>query len=353
MKEMRSLTIGLVGCGYIGQKHLRYWRNVDRAPVTAVCDTDRARAETAAKRWHIPAFYGDFSEMLKNESVSIVDICTPPEAHCALTIQALDANRHALVEKPLVLTTEEAKRLIAAQEGSSTKIFPIHNNIFDPVMAKALTLIKGGDLGEITNVSVHMLIWSNDVRSRSEDHWSHSSPAGRINDILPHPIYIIQAILGHKLHIRSVCAQKFGNNPLLMCDELRIELKGGKSFASIYASLNSVRNAFYVDVYGTAGILKMDMVDQTLVRLKQRPPSINTLHRGADSLTQALQLFRSTAENGFSKLLGRWETGHEVIMRTSIDSILSDTAPAVTLEEACASVEVFEQVCHQIDTAAA
>ena len=120
----------------------------------------------------------------------------------------------------------------------------------------------------------------------------------------------------------------------------------GYGFGCIYISLNSVRDACFIDICGTAGLLKIDLVTQTMIELKKR--SVNTLYRGTDSLNQALQLLRCTALNGFYRLTGNWKTGHEVIMRRALDTVLGGAKPAVTLDDAYANVNILEQICNQI-----
>jgi predicted dehydrogenase len=346
MKTRAIVRIGLIGCGSIAQKHLMYWRNLDRALVSAVCDIDIDKAKETAKQWHIPNFYSDLAEMMAKEAISLVDVCTPPKTHCALVIQALNENRHALVEKPLATTRDEAKRLIETERGGKAKIFPIHNNIFDPVMIKALSLIREGVIGHINNIDVRVLVKPSDTVLRDSDCWRYESPIDHFADILPHPIYTIQATLSSRLEVKSVHAANLDTRSLGNCGELWVELDGGYGFGCIYISLNSVRDACFIDIYGTAGILKIDLVTQTMIELKKR--SVNTLYRGTDSLNQALQLLRCTALNGFYRLTGNWKTGHEVIMRRALDTVLGGAKPAVTLDDAYTNVNILEQICNQI-----
>ena len=345
MKKRAVVRIGLVGCGSIAQKHLMYWRRLNRASVTAVCDIDIAKAKETAEQWRIPAFYGDAVEMTSKEAISMVDICTPPQTHCALAIQALNANRHALVEKPLATSRDEVNRLIETERASNARIFPIHNNIFDPVMIKALSLIRGGAAGNINSVDVRVLVKPNNA-TRDRYCWRHVSPAEHLGDILPHPIYTIQAILGSKLEVKSVYTANLDAHSSGNRGELWVELSGGAGFGCIYVSLNSVRDACFIDIYGTAGVFKIDLVAETMIKLNQR--RVSTLSRGTDSLNEALQLLRCTALNGFSKLLGNWKTGHEVIMGRALDAVLSGAKPAVTSQDAYANVVVLEQICNQL-----
>ena len=101
----------------------------------------------------------------------------------------------------------------------------------------------------------------------NKNHWCHSLPAGRLGEMLAHPIYIMQAILG-QLKVRSVQAMTLGSYPWVRFDELRVSLDANKGSASIYASFNSFRADVLIDIYGTQGMLQIDLDSDTLVQLK-------------------------------------------------------------------------------------
>ncbi len=341
-----TVDVGIIGLGEIARLHLRTWCKIERVQIVAVCDSRREIARETAKEWNIPAYYTDLGEMLRSRTLSVVDICTPPQTHCALILPALKSACHVIVEKPLAMTTEEVKKIISAQKESKAKLGIIHNNLFRPVMVKALSLIKGEELGKITNVDLRFATTPNDPLLSNKNHWCHSLPGGRFGELLAHPIYILQAVLG-QMKVKAVHAIKVGSYPWVPFDELWVNLEGDKSYGSIYASFNSMREAWSMDVYGTRGILKLSLDNGTLILLKRRP--ITRLNRALDNLQQAYQLLFSTAQNGVSLLRGKWLTGHEVCLQAFIDSVLNDKAPLVTLQEAYDSVETLEQICRQLE----
>lgn len=342
-----AMNLAIVGLGEVAQGHLKVWRKINNIRVAAVCDSNKSRAEKTARAWGISAYSDDLGEILQGQPISMVDICTPPQAHCSLILQALEAGCHVIVEKPLTMTTDEAKTIISRQKGSQAKVTVIHNFLYVPVMRKAMSLIKEGKLGEVFGVEIKMLNTPDDPMFANKDHWCHSLPGGRFGEMLAHPIYIIQAILG-QLKVNSVQAMKLGSYPWVSFDELRVNLEAGKGSASIYASFNSSRAEVIIDIYGTQGIFKIDQMSDTLVQLKYRPPAI--FSKGMDSLRQAYQLAFSTARGGVTKLSGRWIGGHEFCLRAFADSVLNDKEPIVTLNQAYDTVELLEQICQEIES---
>lgn len=340
-----AVNIVIVGLGAIAQEHLRIWRKMSKVTIAAVCDSNEQRAREAAKAWKIPVYYTDLNEVLEKQSISIVDICTPPQAHCSLILQALEAGCHVIVEKPLAMTAKEAKTIISAHKGSKAKVGIIHNWLFVPVMRRALPLVKKGNLGKLVSAQISIPSTQDDAMLANKDHWCHSLPGGRFGEMLAHPIYILQAILG-QLEVKSVHAMKLGSYPWVGFDELRIDLEADESSASIYASFNCARDDAVIDIYGTKGILKINLDNDTMVRLKSRPLTI--LSKGMDSLQQASQVVSSTTRGALYKLSGRWIGGTELCLRAFVDSVLNDKEPLVSLEAAYYTVELLEQICRSI-----
>ncbi|MFJ5851008.1 Gfo/Idh/MocA family protein [Streptomyces sp. NPDC092903] len=115
-----TIKLALIGCGLIGAEHIRAWEAVARVSgvpfeVTAVCDTDRALAERAAKevsRWQrsdvtVHTHYQD----LLGEQIDGLDVCLPTHLHEEIVCAALSAGIHVMVEKPLATTVAAGKRM--------------------------------------------------------------------------------------------------------------------------------------------------------------------------------------------------------------------------------------------------
>jgi len=340
------INVAVVGLGGIAQEHLGIWRRIGEVRVVAVCDSNEFRAREVAKVQKIPAYYTDLGEMLRNEQVLITDICTPPQVHSPLIIQALQSGCHVLVEKPLCMTTNEAKQIISAHESSKAKLSVVHNGLFSRVMRKVLSLIKEGDLGEIISTDIRVVAPATDPMLSNKGHWCHSLPGGRFGEVLAHPIYMVRAILGD-VQLKSVHSTKVGTSPWVPFDELWVDVKTRSSYGSLYCSFNSVQEGWFVDIYGTRGIIKSNLLIQAAVRLGQRP--VTPFGIGVEGLGQIYQLFVQMGQNVVTRLCGMWQTGHDICLRAFVDSVLNDKAPLVSVEEAYATVELLEQICEKLD----
>ena len=116
------ISIAIVGLGDAARQHLRAWRKLNNIIIAAVCDSNKLKAEETARAWGVAAYSDDLGEILRKQSLSVVDICTPPLTHCSLIRQALEVGCHVIVEKPLTMTSDEAKMIMSAQRGSKAKV---------------------------------------------------------------------------------------------------------------------------------------------------------------------------------------------------------------------------------------
>jgi len=143
-----TLRAVLVGAGGIGKAHLGAWTSVPGAKVVAIVDSDRRRAEGAAKAAGVPAFE-DLGEMLARVKPDAVDVCTPPAAHRAPTEAALAAGCHVICEKPLAQNPDEARSMVSAAEASGKLLMTAFCHRFHTPVAKLKELISAGDLGDV------------------------------------------------------------------------------------------------------------------------------------------------------------------------------------------------------------
>ncbi len=112
-----KVKIGIIGCGGIANgKHLRAIENIDFLEPVAFCDIIEERAIETAKKYGSPnaKVYTDYKELLKDESIVAVHVCTPNRSHSFITIDALEAGKHVLCEKPMAKTYAEAKAMYEA-----------------------------------------------------------------------------------------------------------------------------------------------------------------------------------------------------------------------------------------------
>lgn len=153
-----KVRIGLVGCGGIGRMHLKVWSKLDNAEIAAVCDIVPERAEKAKAEYGGEA-YTDLAEMLAKAPIDAVDICTWSGLHAEQGLMAIEAGKHAIIEKPIDIDMEKIDRLIAAAEQKDLRLACIFQYRFSPEIRRANELIRAGEIGKIISCSAYVKWW--------------------------------------------------------------------------------------------------------------------------------------------------------------------------------------------------
>lgn len=164
-----KLQVAVIGCGGIAnQKHFPALKSqADKCEMVAFCDIQLERAEKAAKEYGTPdaKAYSDYNELLKDESIDVVHVCTPNAAHCPITVAAFEAGKHVMCEKPMAATTENAEKMMAAWKKSGKKFTIGYQNRFRTDAQMLKRACEEGKLGDIYFAKAHA------VRCRAVPTW--------------------------------------------------------------------------------------------------------------------------------------------------------------------------------------
>jgi predicted dehydrogenase len=148
---MTKPRFALVGAGIIGTHHGMVMNQLaDRLELVAVVDVDLARAEALAAERGGRA-YASLADALATEEVDVVSVCVPTGLHGAVAIEALEARKHVVIEKPAEVTVEKTDEIIAAQRRAGTLVSVISQHRFDPATEVLLEAIEKGRLGRLTS----------------------------------------------------------------------------------------------------------------------------------------------------------------------------------------------------------
>ncbi len=168
---MRSLpgpvTVGIAGSGYASYLHCKGYERVGKIPVRlkTVCDVDEAKATETANKFSIEQTCKDYREMLEDEEIDVIDICTPPFLHVPIIKDALQAGKHVICEKPLTgyfgrpadpqpigkkvpkalmyeRVLEEIEELKAVVEGSDRLFMYAENYVYAPTLQRSAKIIQ-------------------------------------------------------------------------------------------------------------------------------------------------------------------------------------------------------------------
>src|ERR1043165_7277486 len=107
------MNVGIVGLGWAASAHIEAFKHVQGAQVTAVCSRRHFEPEALGHAYGLPGLnvYAAYRRMLTDDSIDIVDTCSPPWLHAEQAIAAALAGKHVLLEKPIALRWEDAKNV--------------------------------------------------------------------------------------------------------------------------------------------------------------------------------------------------------------------------------------------------
>lgn len=146
---MNQLRVAVIGCGSIARnRHLPEYADQAGVTVKAVCDIVEERADETARVYDAKAYY-DYKQLLKDPEIAAVSVCLPNYLHAPVTVDALNAGKHVLCEKPMATSSEEAAEMIQAAAKNGKKLMIGHNQRFVPSHQKARQLIQSGEIGKI------------------------------------------------------------------------------------------------------------------------------------------------------------------------------------------------------------
>jgi len=164
-----KLQIGIIGCGGIAnQKHLPSLSKLpELCELVAFCDIKEERAIAAAGKYGAAdaKTYVDYKELLKDESIDVVHVLTPNVAHSPITVDAFEAGKHVMCEKPMAHNSAEARKMIDAADRAGKKFTIGYQNRFRPEIQTLYKACQAGYLGDIYFSKAHA------VRRRAVPTW--------------------------------------------------------------------------------------------------------------------------------------------------------------------------------------
>ena len=157
---MTRLKVGIIGLGGIARSHCDAIATLDEVEVVAVADLFEEKRKEYMEKYDIPRGYPSHTELLEDGEVEAVAVVLGHQLHHRLTVDACNAGKHVLVEKPMALTLQQCDEMIAAAHRNGVKLMVGHTHHFFGTSLKAKEILDSGELGPlITAVSYMSKNW--------------------------------------------------------------------------------------------------------------------------------------------------------------------------------------------------
>jgi predicted dehydrogenase len=145
------LKVGVIGCGFMGKMHSSVYKMLPNVEFVGVFDADPERGNALATESQV-RFFDDLNALFA--AVDAVDICLPTHMHAEYTIRAANAKKHVLCEKPMALSTEDAKKMIDACESNNVRLMIAHCIRFWPEYAMLKQIQLTDQLGSLVSLNL-------------------------------------------------------------------------------------------------------------------------------------------------------------------------------------------------------
>lgn len=150
---MKKVTIAIIGCGAIANNaHIPAYLKNEHAEIKYFCDIDRKRAEAAVEKYGCGAAVSDYKEVLADPEVDAVSVCTPNHLHAVISIEAMQAGKHVLCEKPAARTYAEVEEMQRVQHETGMTLNIGVVNRFNDQVNRIRNYIQEGRLGDVYHV---------------------------------------------------------------------------------------------------------------------------------------------------------------------------------------------------------
>jgi len=150
MSGKARVKVGIIGSQFAADIHAEAFRLMpDEAEVVAVASPTPGHAEKLAKKYDIPRVFTDYKQMLAEDDIEMVTIAAPNFLHARMTIDAANAGKHVVCEKPLCITLEEADLMIETCKRKGVLLMYAEELFFAPKYVKAKEMAEQGAFGKV------------------------------------------------------------------------------------------------------------------------------------------------------------------------------------------------------------
>ena len=321
----KVLGVGIIGCGLIGQKRAGALGSGGR--FIACADINIGRAEQLANRFSGTA-YASWRDLIAVPEIDLVVIATLHDSLAEITLAAIAAGKHVLVEKPAARTAAELVPVMAAAQKNNIKVHVGFNHRYHRSLQKAKSIVDSGVLGELMFIRAR---YGHGARVGYDQEWRANpklSGGGELIDQGPHLIDLSRWFLGDFTEVQGFAHTYYWDMPV--DDNGFMLLKTPKQqVAFLHASCTEWKNLFSMEIYGKNGKLDLSGLGGSY---------------GPEKLTYYKMLPQMGPPETTSWEYPMADDSWALEMAEFYDDILLDRQPAAGLNDAYQALVIIDQI---------
>lgn len=216
----KTITVGLIGWGFMGQTHTHALRSIPlfypgadfEVKLGCICSRRLEKAQEAMRACGFARCTDDYRELLAMEEIDVVSICTPNDQHEEMVVAALRAGKHVIVEKPLAVTAESARRMAEAAEGADVNTRIVFNNRYFPATLRAKQLVEEGRIGKLMQFQARYH-HSGSIDPNKPIGWKQEMQGGVLLDMGSHVLDLMTWMLGYPKRVLCKTRTLYASRP--------------------------------------------------------------------------------------------------------------------------------------------
>lgn len=325
MNQNKKFSVGIVGCGVIGNKRANCLGA--RGILVACADSDIDKANSLARIYGAKAF-DKWIDLLQINELDIIIISTLHDSLSEITCAAAQSGKHVLVEKPAARSADELEAVIRLIEACKVKVRVGFNHRYHRALLKAREIVDSGDLGELMFVRAR---YGHGARVGYDREWRADpklSGGGELIDQGPHLIDLSRWFLGDFPHIQGFAHTYYWDMPVDDNGFMLLKTEKNK-VAFLHASCTEWKNLFSMEIYGKKGKLDISGL-------------------GGSYGVEKVTFYRMLPEMGPPETQA-WEypmadNSWEMEMNDFYEDISRDRSPSAGLKDAYEALKIIEKI---------
>ena len=261
--------VGIIGAGFIGMTHARAFTAIKDTELTAVADVSKEMLAAFTSDFKIPS-YIDYEEMLRNEDLDIVSVCTPHFLHHPMTIRSLESGAHVLCEKPMAMNLGEADEMLKASRKAGREMTVISPRRYDVQYQKARELLENGEIGKLKYIygGCFATFWSGDVPWGDWSKDYKMSGGGPMMLMAPHTYCLSRYFAGDVEWVMGNVGRDM-DLPVEDWGGASLRFKNGVNAALEHNNIGN-HNSYFIHLWGTEGQIKVEQLMDKEAKSGQR-----------------------------------------------------------------------------------
>ena len=248
-----TINIGIIGAARVAvYAMIAPARDIPRVNVAAIAARDPVRAQAYAAEHGIAKVHASYDALIADPSIDLVYVATPPAFHAAIAINALEAGKHVLVEKPFSMNAVEAQRVLDAAERAGRRAFEAFHYRHHALWHRIVDVCRGGALGRI--LSLDAAFHAPIAKSAREFRWNASIGGGALMDLGCYPLQWVRVATGEEPVVERATMRMIDG--VDAATEIVLRFPGGAT-ANVACSMDSGAFAAFLNIIAERGSIRV------------------------------------------------------------------------------------------------